>query len=416
MDKCPDLCPRCAVRCHRRQNNPRNPIDALEELFTHLSVFPQVESIALAESLGRITGEDIVSHADYPPYPQSVHDGVAFNSSQLNECDEVDGLLCVKAGNYRIIEMGAVLEDPWDCVSPIEVCHFQPDNTLLLEKVPLVGSAITFAGTYVAKGETIVSHSQILLPSHLALLRLCGVERVIVKKKPQVSIIPVGDDLQEAGLPLSRGKYFESNGLMIKSVIDLCGGKADIAPIVKDDRSCIAEEIIFALANSDFVVVNGGIGKNGESFKDFTLDAMDQVGKVLSHGFAIGPGGKATFLAIAQGKPVIGIPGPPHAALPMTEYFIPKMLEHYLGVCKYQRRSIEVSPGNLINRSKTSNSLSIRRVFVDKCDDVYSIRMGHQGETADVFSKADGVAFIDGNDAEDDPIIVELLHDINSIQ
>ena len=73
-----------------------------------------------------------------------------------------------------------------------------------------------------------------------------------------------------------------------------------------------------ALPDSDLLVVIGGVGKGEKRFNDYSLQAIRNIGTIVTHGLACGPGGSPTLVAVIGGTPVLGIPGPPHAMLNMT--------------------------------------------------------------------------------------------------
>jgi molybdopterin molybdotransferase len=68
------------------------------------------------------------------------------------------------------------------------------------------------------------------------------------------------------------------------------------------------------------------------SVRDMTLDAVNALGQpgVIVHGVAIKPG-KPTILAVADGKPVIGLPGNPVSAMVTAELFVVPTVHRLLG-------------------------------------------------------------------------------------
>jgi molybdopterin molybdotransferase len=66
--------------------------------------------------------------------------------------------------------------------------------------------------------------------------------------------------------------------------------------------------------------------------RDITLDVVSALGRpgVLVHGVTIKPG-KPTILAVAEGKPIIGLPGNPVSAMVSAELFLVPAIRHWLG-------------------------------------------------------------------------------------
>jgi molybdopterin molybdotransferase len=85
-----------------------------------------------------------------------------------------------------------------------------------------------------------------------------------------------------------------------------------------------------AWQESDLVVITAG---SSASARDLTAEAIQSLGApgVLVHGVAIRPG-KPTILAVADGVPVIGLPGNPVSALVIARLFVVPVIRRLLGM------------------------------------------------------------------------------------
>jgi molybdopterin molybdotransferase len=84
-----------------------------------------------------------------------------------------------------------------------------------------------------------------------------------------------------------------------------------------------------ALALADVVVISAG---SSVSTRDLTAQVIASLGSpgVLVHGVALKPG-KPTILALAQGKPVFGLPGNPVSCMVTFDLFVAPTLDHLSG-------------------------------------------------------------------------------------
>jgi molybdopterin molybdotransferase len=104
------------------------------------------------------------------------------------------------------------------------------------------------------------------------------------------------------------GQVAQAGGLVVRH---------DIAP---DDFAALKAATEAALAGAEALVVSAG---SSVSVRDMTGDVMNGLGRpgVLVHGVAVKPG-KPTLLAVADGKPVFGLPGNPVSAMVIADLFV----------------------------------------------------------------------------------------------
>ena len=89
-------------------------------------------------------------------------------------------------------------------------------------------------------------------------------------------------------------------------------------PITPDDFELLLSRVGEALATHDLVLVNAGSSAGSE---DFTSNVVERLGSLQVHGVAIRPG-HPLILGVAQGKPIVGIPGYPVSAVLTSELFV----------------------------------------------------------------------------------------------
>jgi putative molybdopterin biosynthesis protein len=114
-----------------------------------------------------------------------------------------------------------------------------------------------------------------------------GHDRLQVRRRPSVGIIPTGSELVPVGRTPAPGEILEYNSLVLAAQVESWGGQARRYPIVADDLGQIRETVLRAAASHDLLLVNAG---SSAGLEDFTARVIEQVGVVLAHGVAVRPG------------------------------------------------------------------------------------------------------------------------------
>ena len=168
------------------------------------------------------------------------------------------------------------------------------------------------------KGEILVRRGERLTPDTLGNLLSAGFQSVPVFAKPRVLFLPTGNELVPAGGVVPPGKNVESNSVRICAMLRRYGCQAAAGSIMPDDPVKLEAEILQGLRQSDMVVIGAGSSKGS---KDFTMDVLENLGTVIVQELGVAPG-KHCSLTIVEGKPVLGIPGPPGGARLIGQYYL----------------------------------------------------------------------------------------------
>lgn len=300
-----------------------------------------ITEIDTTNSLNRILGEDIISELDIPPFDRSAMDGYAvkaedtFGASLSNpkildkigtiEIGEISDLN-LKSGEAVRISTGAAIPLGADAVVKIEDTSIDNDEiSLFTSLVP--GKNISRKGEDFLQGTKMLISGTTLKASHIALISSLGINKIKVKRRPQVSIFAVGDELTEPGNPLPKNKIYNSNSPMISSLVETYGGKIVRKLNLKDDNEEIRINLLNSTTDSDIIVFTGG---TSVGTKDLLPNIIHNNGDVLVHGVAMRPGTPILVGLVGQTL-VFCLPGTPVAAyvcfLSIVGITIRKMLE-----------------------------------------------------------------------------------------
>ena len=107
------------------------------------------------------------------------------------------------------------------------------------------GAGVSFAGTDIGAGETVLRRGDVLTSRETGVLAAIGVCRVAVWRQPRVAIISTGDEIIAPGTAMQLGKVYDSNARIIADAVRELGGQAVEMGIVPDDlerlRRCLQE-------------------------------------------------------------------------------------------------------------------------------------------------------------------------------
>lgn len=292
--------------------------------FSSVKPIERIERVNAEDASFRVLSSEITAKIDVPPFDRAAMDGYAVLASDtygagqfepkqlmlvgLIHAGEVSNIE-ISAGNCAQIATGAKIPKGADSVVMIE------DTEKVGEKVrifkPVYPEAnLSKKGSDISNGTTILHKGENLNPSKLGVLTSLGHDEVSVYEKPNIIIIPTGDEVAEIGSELKDGQVYNSNSYALASIVWENGGIPHIMKIVEDDTKSL-ENALKSSISSDFIVLSGG-SSVGE--RDVLVDVVESLGKVLFHGVQVKPG-KPLLLGEIDGKLVLGTPGYPTACL-----------------------------------------------------------------------------------------------------
>src|SRR6185503_5192679 len=153
------------------------------------------ETVPIAQALGRVLGEDVISPIDVPAHDNSAMDGYAFAGAAL-QTDARLGLrsvatvmagtpydASVAAGDCVRIMTGAVMPAGADTVVPLELCSVEGERVQIEPGVIRAGENLRRRGEDLARGKPAVAAGRVLKPADLGLVASLGIETVRVMRR-----------------------------------------------------------------------------------------------------------------------------------------------------------------------------------------------------------------------------------------
>jgi molybdopterin molybdotransferase len=308
--------------------------EAQSRVLEHAASLPG-EPVPVAQAAGRVVLEDVLARVDLPPFASSAMDGFAVRSADLPATLEIVGEsaagrpfdLSLGRGGAVAISTGAVVPGESDAVVPIENV-VQHDNTVEVSRQVEPGAHIRPRGGDIAAGEVVVPAGGRLTPARIAAAAASGVAVLRCARRPRVAVLATGSELVDPGDTLSPGQIYETNGLMLSSVLAAAGAEVMSHPPVVDEEGAMREALERGLA-ADVLVTSGGVSV-GEH--DLVRAVERELGvEELFWRVSIKPGKPVSF-GVRGDTLVFGLPGNPVSALVGCELFVVPALRALQGV------------------------------------------------------------------------------------
>lgn len=319
---------------------PAQLLELLERQFTPLDRPPEWVGLDLA--LGRVLARNIVAEDFVPGFSRSTVDGYALRGADTFGCSEaLPALLtCVGAvemgkepvftigpGQCAAIPTGGALPEGADSIQMVEYTEDYGGGEVGVVKSVAPGANLIFKGDDVKPGDQVLNWGRRLEPQDIGALAALGVTEVPVTPRLKIGLLSTGDELVPSNAVPGPGQVRDVNGPLVTAVLGQAGAETAHYGIVPDREELLYETVKRALEECDGVVLSGG-SSVGE--KDAACRVMSALGEVLCHGVAMKPG-KPTLVGKSRGKPILGLPGHPVAALFTAKLFVIPLLARLEG-------------------------------------------------------------------------------------
>ena len=373
--------------------------EAQKRLAAALTPVASLERCPLADCLGRLSAEDVVSGIMLPQTTNAAVDGYAFAaSSQQDNTFTIIGV--AKAGHpftgpvgpneaVRILT-GAIMPDGADTVIMQEFCTVAGDQ-LSLGQTLKVGKNARPAGENLSLGEVLISRNVVITEAHIGQAAAAGLSSLLVYHPIKVGVFSTGDELIAPTQPLAAGQIYDSNRPLIMSLLQRWGVIIQDYGIIADDEDAVRAALQQAHQECDMIICSGGASEGDEDHLQTALAKEDAVS--LFWRLAMKPGRPMAAAQLGQ-TPVLSLPGNPVAVyVCMTLFALPAIQALMTGYFKLPRR-IAVQAG-FTAQKKPQERAEFIRVACEITDDGHFVAMPHGRKGAGVLSSltgADGLA------------------------
>jgi molybdopterin molybdotransferase len=223
-----------------------------------------------------------------------------------------------------------------DAVVMLEDTQISSEDEIEVLKPAAVGQNVLQTGEDVQTGDMVLEAGIKLRPQEIGGLIALGLTRIPVVQRPRVGILSTGDEIVNPQTLPGPGQVRDINSYSLAALTDQLGGQAVLHGIVPDKYDQLVGAVSKAFAEDDILIITAG---SSVSERDLTARAIAELGNpgVLVHGISIKPG-KPSILAVADEKPIIGLPGNPVSALVIAGLFLAPVLRHLMGQAENLRQ------------------------------------------------------------------------------
>ncbi len=377
----------------------------------HLRLAPLgKEVVPIADALRRVLADDVLAEVDVPGFDRSNVDGFAVQARDTFGAME-ETPRSVRT-NAEVLAPGIVpgMDVAEGFATPIATGGMLPrgaDAVLMVEQSELVetesgqrmqigrpltsGENVSYAGTDIARGETVLRAGQQLTSREIGVLAALGIAAISVYRRPRVAIFSTGNEIVAPGNPLPSGAVYDSNAAIIGAAVEELGGTPVHLGVIPDDEEALARALAQGL-QSDMVVFSGGTSKGAGDLSYRAVHGLRDPG-VVAHGVALKPG-KPICLAVTGGKPVVVLPGFPTSAIFTFHEFVAPVLRAYAGLPAERRQTVAATLPMRVN-SERGRTEYLLVGLVQGQHGLAAYPMGKGSGSVTTFSGADGFITID---------------------
>ena len=384
------------------------------------------EQVTLDAAFGRVLAIDVVSPVDVPSFDRSNFDGFAVIAQDTFEASEefpkilrlagevihtgIVPTATISRGEAIAIATGGMMPRGADAVVMIEhadvMARRTPEDgdTLRVGRAVAPGSGVSFAGTDITAGETVLRRGTVLTSRDTGVLAAIGVAAVNVWRRPVVAILSTGDEIIAPGQPMQPSRIYDSNGQVLADAVRELGCEPRRLGIVPDDADELRARLHEALDTADVVLLSGGTSKGAGDVSYRVVAELKDPG-IVAHGVALKPG-KPICLASSGGKPVVVLPGFPTSAIFTFHEFVAPVLSAMAGRGIEERAVVQARLAVRVNSEIGRTEYLLVGLVPEngigghlrKTPGLVAYPMGQGSGSVTTFSRADGFFTIDRHD------------------
>jgi molybdopterin molybdotransferase len=274
--------------------------------------------MSIFQGFDRFAAEDYFARLPLPMFDNSAMDGYAVIASdckpgkRLRVIGEqpagLDRKLRVSRGEAIRIFTGAPMPQGANAVVMQEDVARDGDEIVINADVE-VDEFVRKRGCDLGEGQKIVGRGDRVVATRLALLASQGIADVLVGGEVRAAIISTGDELAKAGEKLQPGQIYDSNSILLQSLVERSGAMSSTQHCADDAKSL--RKAFQAAAKNEIAIVSGGVSVGEHDLVQSTLRELG--GKIDIWRVAIKPGKPFLFGQLGRCF-VFGLPGNPVSA------------------------------------------------------------------------------------------------------
>ncbi len=325
--------------------NPGIPLhEARRRVETHLRACPVVHEPP-QRCGGLYTAEPVYASSDLPRDTTARRDGYAVRSADTASATRNNPVHLpiaatvtagrvppprLAAGRAVGVMTGALIPEGADTVLSSEEVDLSPNGDALVIREPTpAGRWLTRPGDEIAATERVVAARRPVRPATVALVTALGLTVLPVHRRPQVALLPLGDELVPPGTSLGPGQRYPDGATLLAAAMRELALETRLLPPDPDDIEAVLQSLRSAAEDgADLLITTGGTGGGR---KDLVREALERLGTAaVFSAVAVRPGGSTTF-GFCGPVPWFALPGTPAAAVTAFDLLVRPAVRALLG-------------------------------------------------------------------------------------
>ena len=289
--------------------------EARRQILKSIQALP-ARRVPILQALDGFAAEDCLARLPLPNFDNSAMDGYAVVASSCRTGTHlriigeqpagVDRGLRVSPGETVRIFTGAPMPAGADAVVMQEDITRDDDEIVLNVDVD-AGDFVRRLGCDLSEGQKILGKGERIRAATLALLASQGFSEVTIGGEVGVAIVSTGDELVKPGARIKQGQIYESNSVLLQSLLQRCNATVRSVENCPDDQHSLTEALKRGL-RYHVLIISGGVSVGEHDIVKSTLLSLGA--KIDIWRVAIKPG-KPFLFGQAGSCAVFGLPGNP---------------------------------------------------------------------------------------------------------
>jgi molybdopterin molybdotransferase len=289
--------------------------EARRQILKSIQALP-ARRVPILQALDGFAAEDCLARLPLPNFDNSAMDGYAVVASSCRTGTHlriigeqpagVDRGLRVSPGETVRIFTGAPMPAGADAVVMQEDITRDGDEIVLNVDVD-AGDFVRRLGCDLSEGQKILGKGERIRAATLALLASQGFSEVTIGGEVGVAIVSTGDELVKPGARIKQGQIYESNSVLLQSLLQRCNATVRSVENCPDDQHSLTEALKRGL-RYHVLIISGGVSVGEHDIVKSTLLSLGA--RIDIWRVAIKPG-KSFLFGQAGSCAVFGLPGNP---------------------------------------------------------------------------------------------------------
>ena len=308
---------------------------ALARILEKIRPLP-ARTVSLIQARNKFAATEMTAQVALPRFDNSAMDGYAVVAAACVDGQPqrligeqpagADRGLRIEAGETIRVFTGAPIPSGADAVVMQEDVRVEGADVFVNTTVE-PGEFIRRRGCDLSEGQKIVEKGTRLRPQTLALLASQGIAEAEIGGEVRVTIVSTGDELVAPGGELGPGEIFDSNSVLLQSLVEKCGATVTQVRRCPDDATAIERTFRDAL-KFEVLIVLGGVSVGA---RDLVKPALNTIGAETDLWRVSVKPGKPFLFGRAGDCAIFGLPGNPVSAFVTFLLFVRPAILRLMG-------------------------------------------------------------------------------------